>query len=142
MKKYIRNENFIPRKFYDLKIQKEVESIKRIKFLFIIVNLILLPMTFKNIYIFRENKSNLINNADNNKIEVEESSVDCDDIVSWINNIFLDEIESACVDKDGGQFKINEMDAIEKIDSDINIKNINNDNTNYILGVELNNERK
>ncbi|WP_315080432.1 hypothetical protein [uncultured Clostridium sp.] len=142
MKKYIRNENFIPKKFYDLKIQKEEEYINKIKFLFIILNLILLPMTLKNIYVCKENKSNLASNAEISEIKVEESNINVDDIVTWINNIFLEEVESACVDKYGGEFKINKIESLQKISNDINIKNINNDNTNYILGVELNNERK
>ncbi|NFJ39809.1 hypothetical protein FC887_05295, partial [Clostridium botulinum B str. Eklund 17B (NRP)] len=81
-------------------------------------------------------------NSEISEIEVEESKIDGDDIVTWINNIFLEEVESACIDKYGGEIKINKIDTIEKISNDINIKNINNDNTNYILGVELNNERK
>lgn len=99
-------------------------------------------MTLKNIYVYKENKLNLASNSEISEIEVEESNIDGDDIVTWINNIFLEEIESACIDKYGGEIKINKMDTIEKISNDINIKNINNDNTNYILGVELNNERK
>ncbi len=142
MKKYIRNENFIPKKFYDLKIQKEEEHINKIKFLFIILNLALLPMTLKNIYVYKENKLNLASNSEISEIEVEENKIDGDDIVTWINNIFLEEVESACIDKYGGEIKINKIDTIEKISNDINIKNINNDNTNYILGVELNNEKK
>ncbi|NFS00165.1 hypothetical protein FDE87_06605, partial [Clostridium botulinum] len=102
MKKYIRNENFIPKKFYDLKIQKEEEHINKIKFLFIILNLALLPMTLKNIYVYKENKLNLASNSEISEIEVEESNIDGDDIVTWINNIFLEEIESACIDKYGG----------------------------------------
>ncbi|OSA90522.1 UNVERIFIED_ORG: hypothetical protein B2H95_12280 [Clostridium botulinum] len=142
MKKYIRNQNFIPKKFYDLKIQKEEEYINKIKFLFIILNLILLPMTLKNISIFKENKSNLEINTQFSGIKVEESNISGDDIITWINNIFVEHVESAYVDKYGGEFKINKMESLQKISDDINIKNINNDNTNYILGVELNNERK
>ncbi|CDH91326.1 hypothetical protein CB17B2337 [Clostridium botulinum B str. Eklund 17B (NRP)] len=99
-------------------------------------------MTLKNIYVYKENKLNLASNSEISEIEVEESKIDGDDIVTWINNIFLEEVESACIDKYGGEIKINKIDTIEKISNDINIKNINNDNTNYILGVELNNERK
>ncbi|OSA97970.1 UNVERIFIED_ORG: hypothetical protein B2H98_06190 [Clostridium botulinum] len=142
MKKYIRNQNFIPKKFYDLKIQKEEEYINKIKFLFIILNLILLPMTLKNISIFKDNKSNLEINTQFSGIKVEESNISGDEIITWINNIFVEHVESACVDKYGGEFKINKMESLQKISDDINIKNINNDNTNYILGVELNNERK
>ncbi|NFL46313.1 hypothetical protein FDB70_13845, partial [Clostridium botulinum] len=81
MKKYIRNQNFIPKKFYDLKIQKEEEYINKIKFLFIILNLILLPMTLKNISIFKENKSNLEINTQFSAIKVEESNISGDDII-------------------------------------------------------------
>ncbi|NFG57833.1 hypothetical protein FC778_03540, partial [Clostridium botulinum] len=107
-----------------------------------ILNLILLPMTLKNISIFKENKSNLEINTQFSGIKVEESNISGDDIITWINNIFVEHVESASVDKYGGEFKINKMESLQKISDDINIKNINNDNTNYILGVELNNERK
>ncbi|AOR23921.1 hypothetical protein [Clostridium taeniosporum] len=141
MKKYIKNKNFIPKKFYNIQFKKEINNIKRIEFLFLILNLILLPITLKNIYDYRENKYRSINYI-NNEYKVEEMGINFNDIVCWINNIFLDEVENASIDKNGGEIKINNINALKKINDSINIKNINNDNVNYILGVELNNEKR
>lgn len=142
MKKYIKNKNFVPIEFYNLKVKKELESINKMKFLFIILNFILLPVTVKNLYLYRENKANCIDNLVNYEYKVQEKDIAYDNIVNWFDNIFLDQVEGAMIDKNSGEITISNMNVLKKLSDKINIKNINNDNTNYILGVELENEEK
>lgn len=135
MKKYIKSKDFIPEKFYDKKQANINKKETGILLLFLILNLILLPSTAKNI---DEIKAPMINKVNmesdiSNKIEVEQINL-------WIENILNDDIDEVCINKNKGEITINSLDSIDNLSankfisiSDANLKN----DGKYKLGVNL-----
>lgn len=137
MKKYMKNKDFIPEKFYDKKLMNENQKEKGILLLFLILNLFLLPTTINNIE--QTKKDAAINNT--NIEEKKLSNVEFNNIKIWIENIINDDIEEAYINKNNGEIIINSLDNIDRLSgnksiiiSDVNLK----DDGQYILGVSLN----
>lgn len=137
MKKYMKNKDFIPEKFYDkIEINKN-KTENRIFTLFLIINLLLIPFTTKSMSEVKEkhiaNKSD-INDSRPNKIN-------SNDIKIWIENIIKDEVEEAYISNNNGEVVVNDIDKIDEfsLNSLIDISEVNlNSNGKYKLGVSLN----
>ena len=136
MKKYMKNKDFIPEKFYNkIEINKN-KTENRVFTLFLIINLLLIPITTKSISEAKEkpiaNKS-VIYDSKQNKINF-------NDINIWIENIIKDEVEEACITNNNGEVLVNDLDKIDKLSSNssIDINNVNiNSSGKYKLGVTL-----
>ncbi|MBW6410933.1 hypothetical protein [Clostridium weizhouense] len=137
--RYMRNKDFIPRKFYSQKSKQEQNDKKRITILFIMLNILILPVTLKNLHEF---KNTYLDNTEIIETEnVLEDKVDTRDIECWVENLFIDQVEWAKVTKDGGEIEVNDLEVLKnkKIKENVNVKCLNsNNNGNYILGVDLN----
>lgn len=137
MKKYMKSKNFIPERFYNKKQANINKKEKGILFLFLILNLILIPRTTKSIEEIKKtptvNKVN-VDTDESNKIELNQINL-------WIENILNDDIEEAYINKNKGEIIINSLDNIDSLSSnkfiaisDVNLKN----DGKYKLGVNLN----
>lgn len=133
MKEYIKNKDFIPEKFYN---KMELDKNKReneIIILFLIINLILFPMTIRN------NKQ--LQNKDKEITKyaiVKEDDQSLNKITKFINNIFEDGIEEARISNEKGEIIVNNFEEVSKLSDNNNIKidNINlNGSQKYELGV-------
>ncbi|SFC96483.1 hypothetical protein [Clostridium uliginosum] len=137
MRKYIKNKNFISKKFYNQKVQDEENKQNRICALFIIIDLVLFPIALEKIQEFKDKSINCNNNIE----QVSEPTIKLENVSSWINNIIIDGIECASITQDGGKIEINNLEILKTIESNEYIKInslISNANGNYTLGVELN----
>ena len=136
MKKYMKNKDFIPEKFYDKKQIIENKKEKGILILFLILNLFLLPTTLKNIEQTRRD-------AVINKTNIEEKSlsdVEFDNIRIWIENILNDNVEEAYINKNKGEITISSLENIDVLSGNksITISDVNLENDGqYKLGVSL-----
>jgi len=137
MKKYMRNKDFIPEKFYDKKEANRNKNEKTLLVIVIILNLILVPITTNSI---RENKKTATTSTDginNNKIR----KIDPNSINIWIESIIKDDIEEVYVTKNNGDLVVKNIERIEDLSSNkfINIRGLNlNDDGKYNLAVGLN----
>ncbi|WP_160688821.1 hypothetical protein [Clostridium sp. C2-6-12] len=137
MKKYMKNKNFIPEKFYEKKQVKKNRRETEILLVILIVNLFLLPITVKSNE--QAKKATSIN-----KINVEEKQLGMDEFENiniWIENIINDDVEEAYIDKNKGEIIINSIDNIDKLSSkkSLTINDVNLiDDGQYKLGVSLN----
>lgn len=137
MKKYMKNKDFIPEKFYDKKQIGKDKKEKGILLLLLILNLILLPTTTKNI---EQTKKNSVINKPN----IEEKRLnndEFDNINIWIENIISEDVDEACINKNKGEIIISSLENIDRLSgnkyitiSDMNLK----DDRKYKLGVSLN----
>jgi hypothetical protein len=137
MKKYMKNKDFIPEKFYDKKQISKNKKEKVILLMLLILNLILLPTTTKNI---EQTKKNHVINKSN----IEEKRLnndEFDNINIWIENIINEDVEEASIDKNKGEIIIGSLENIDRLSgnkyitiSDMNLKN----DGKYKLGVSLN----
>lgn len=137
MKKYMKNKDFIPEKFYDKKQIYKNKKEKGIILLLLVLNLTLLPITTKNID--QTKKAAVMNkiNIENKRLNYDEF----DNINIWVENIISDDIEEACINKNKGEIIISNLESIDKLScnkaitiSDMNLKN----DGKYKLGVSLN----
>lgn len=132
----MKNKDFIPEKFYDKKQTIENKKEKGILLLFLILNLFLLPTTFKNIE--QAKKDAVIN-----KTTTEEKglgNVEYDNIKIWIENIINDNVEEAYINKNKGEIIISSLENIDILSGNksITISDVNLDNDRkYKLGVSL-----
>lgn len=137
MKKYMKNKDFIPEKFYN-KIELNKNKIENKVFtLFLIINLLLIPITTKSIGEVAEkpatSKIDIYDNT-SNKIKLK-------DINIWIESLIKDEIEEAHITNNNGDIVVNDLEKIDKLSSNssIRISDVNlNSNGKYKLGVSLN----
>jgi hypothetical protein len=137
MKKYMKSKDFIPEKFYKKKQINKYKKEKGLLVLFIIINLLLLPTTTKNIY--ETKKVNV-----SNKVNIEDNKFKSDGINNvnvWIENILNDNVEEVYINKDKGEIVISNLEGIDRLInnklitiSDVNLKN----DGKYKLGVSLN----
>ncbi|EKQ58199.1 MULTISPECIES: hypothetical protein [unclassified Clostridium] len=137
MKKYIKNKDFIPERFYRIKQLNINKSEKRIISLFIILNLLLLPFTAR---IMLGSKEKTIKNLDN-IVHSKHDSLDINDIDLWIENIFNDDIKEACITNNNGELVVSDFNKVNELarNNRIKINDINlNENNKYKLGVSLN----
>lgn len=136
MKKYMKNKDFIPEKFYNKKQISKNKKEKGILLLFLILNLFLLPTTIKSIE--KTKKDAVIN-----KTNIEEKSLsdgEFDNIKIWIDNVISDNVEEAYINKNKGEIIISSLENIDKLSGNKSIiisdVNLNNDGK-YKLGVSL-----
>lgn len=133
MKKYMKNKNFIPEKFYHEVELRNSKNNNKIIILFLVINLMLLPITYKEINKVNE-KTPAINNIKSDKIYL-------GDVIKWINNIFNDSIERANIANGNGEIIVNNIDKINELtlNDSLKINEISkNEDEKYKLGVSLN----
>ena len=137
MKKYMKNKNFIPEKFYNRKELNKNKKEKIVLMIFVIVNLILVPITTKSIGEIKTTtivSNDGINNSKSRKI-------DANSINIWIESIIEDDIDEANITKSNGDVTVNNLTKIEELSSNkfINIREFNlKDDGKYNLIVDLN----
>ncbi|BCZ46893.1 hypothetical protein psyc5s11_29600 [Clostridium gelidum] len=137
MKKYMKNKDFIPEKFYDKIEVNKNKTENRIFTLFLIINLLLIPFTTKSMSEIKEkpidNKSAIYDSRPN--------KINSNDIKIWIENMLKDEVEEAYIANNNGEVVVNDIDKIDELslNSLIKISDVNlNSNGKYKLGVSLN----
>ena len=137
MKKYMKNKNFIPEKFYNRKELNKNKKEKIVLMIFVIVNLILVPITTKSIGEIKTTtivSNDGINNSKSRKI-------DANSINIWIESIIEDDIDEANITKSNGDVTVNNLAEIDELSSNkfINIREFNlKDDGKYNLIVDLN----
>lgn len=105
--------------------------------LFIIINLLMLPTTTKNIY-----KTKKVDVS--NKVSIEDKKFKSDEINNiniWIENVLNDNVEEVYINKDKGEIVIDSLEGIDRLTSNklITIRDVNLKNDGkYKLGVSLN----
>ena len=133
----MKNKNFIPEKFY---IRKELNKNKREKIVlmfFLILNLILVPITTKSVGELKN--TTMASNYGSNNSELRK--IDPKSIGIWIESIFKEDIEEVYITKDEGELIANNLERIEALSSNefINIREFNlKDNGKYNIVVGLN----
>lgn len=137
MKKYMKNKNFIPEKFYNRKELNKNKKEKILLMIFVIVNLILVPITTKSIGEIKTTtmvSNDGINNSKSKKINANSINI-------WIESIIEDGIDEANITKSNGDVTVNNLAEIEELSSNkfINIREFNlKDDGKYNLIVDLN----
>lgn len=135
MKKYMKNKNFIPEKFYYRMELKERKNERRIIILFLLINLSLFSTTFKNIKKVYEKRQPVTNT------DIEQKNVNFNNVNTWIRNTFKDDIEEAYITNNNGEIVVESVNKINNLDLEdsINVTNVSlNNNKKYKLGVSLN----
>lgn len=133
MKRFMKNKNFIPDKFY-YKIEKsnnKYESI--IAVVFLLLNLYLLPDLSREI--------SKINNKTSVNSNIKQDKNELSNVNRWIKNIWNDNISEVHITNGNGEIVIDSVDKIKELnlDKSININGINyNNEKKYKLGVSLN----
>ena len=137
MKKYMKNKDFIPEKFYDKIELNKNKTENRIFTLFLIINLLLIPFTTKVVSEIKEKP--IVNESD--IYDSKPNEINSNDINIWIENIIRDEVEEAYIANNNGEVVVNDIDKIDEfsLNSLIKISEVNlNSNGKYKLGVSLN----
>lgn len=137
MKKYMKNKDFIPEKFYNKMVLNKNITENKVFTLFLIINLILIPITTRSIGEIKEkpviNKSDIYD-SNLNKINSK-------DINIWIESLIKDEIEEAYITNNNGEVVVTDLGKIDELSSNnsINICDVTlNSRGQYKLGVSLN----
>ena len=137
MKKYMKNKDFIPEKFYNKIELNKNKTENRLFTLFLIVNLLLIPITTKSI---SEPKEKPIENK-NGIYDSKQNKISFNDINIWIESIIKNDIEEAHITNNNGEVVVKGLEKIDELSSNSSIK-INainlNSNGRYKLGVSLN----
>jgi hypothetical protein len=132
----MKSKDFIPEKFYQKKQANINEKENGMIIIFLILNLIALPTTAKNIEKIKEKPVIKLMDMETDK----SNQIELDQINLWIENILNDDIEEACVNKNKGEVIINSLDSIDKLSSNnfisISDANLKSDGK-YKLGVNL-----
>lgn len=135
MKRYMKNKDFIPEKFYD-KIEVNKNKIENKVFtIFLIINLFLIPITTKSIGEVKEKP--ITNKSDISK----QNNINSNDINIWIESIIKNEIQEAYITNNNGEVLVNNLEEMDKLSSNnlIKISDVNlNSSGKYKLGVSLN----
>ena len=137
MKKYMKNKDFIPEKFYDKIELNKNKTENRIFTLFLIINLLLIPFTTKGMSEIKEKP--IVNESD--IYDSKPNEINSNDINIWIENIIRDEVEEAYIANNNGEVVVNDIGKIDEfsLNSLIKISEVNlNSNGKYKLGVSLN----
>lgn len=132
MKPYMRNRDFIPEKFYNKMQLNTNKKESTIIILFIIINLLLSPITVKNMSRIKESPTINKNNY-NNKFNL-------DNVNIWVRDIMTDDIEEIHITNDSGEILISDLNKIDRITSKKLIKVCDislAENKKYKLGVSL-----
>ena len=137
MKKYMKNKDFIPEKFYNKIELNKNKTENRVFTLFLVINLLIIPITTKSIGEVKEkptaNKSDIYDNK--------QIIINSKDINIWIESIIKDEIEEAHITNNNGEVIVNDLVKIDELSSNssIKIRDVNmNSSGKYKLGVSLN----
>lgn len=136
MKKYMKNKDFIPEKFYDkIELTKSKNENKIFTF-FLIINLLLVQTTAKSIQ--EINEQNIVGKYD---ASIEQNKYNSNDINLWIENIMRDDIEEAHITNNNGEVVVDNLDKVDELSSSTSIEisdvNLNTDDK-YRVGVSLN----
>lgn len=136
MKKYMKNKDFIPEKFYDkIELTKSKNENKIFTF-FLIINLLLVQTTAKSIQ--EINEQNIVGKYD---ASIEQNKYNSNDINLWIENIMRDDIEEAYITNNNGEVVVDDLDKVDELSSSTSIEisdvNLNTDDK-YRVGVSLN----
>lgn len=136
MKKYMKNKDFIPEKFYDkIELTKSKNENKIFTF-FLIINLLLVQTTAKSIQ--EINEQNIVGKYD---ASIEQNKYNSNDINLWIENIMRDDIEEAYITNNNGEVVVDNLDKVDELSSSTSIEisdvNLNTDDK-YRVGVSLN----
>lgn len=136
MKKYMKNKDFIPEKFYDkIELTKSKNENKIFTF-FLIINLLLVQTTAKSIQ--EINEQNIVGKYD---ASIEQNKYNSNDINLWIENIMRDDIEEAYITNNNGEVVVDNLDKVDELSSSTSIEisdvNLNADDK-YRVGVSLN----
>jgi hypothetical protein len=137
VKKYMKNKDFIPEKFYEKIESGKIKRENKILLFFLIIDLLLIPTTVKDIMGAKDKKVQI---EQENKVNKNEMILN--NINVWIDNIINDDIQEAYITSNSGsEITINDLNIINELseNSSIKIKNVNLKNENqYKLGVSLN----
>jgi hypothetical protein len=132
----MKSKDFIPEKFYQKKQANINEKENGMIIIFLILNLIALPTTAKNIEKIKEKPVIKLMDMETDK----SNQIELDQINLWIENILNDDIDEVCINKNKGEIIIKSLDSIENLSSnkfisisDVNLKN----DGKYKLGVNL-----
>lgn len=136
MKKYMKNKDFIPEKFYDkIELTKSKNENKIFTF-FLIINLLLVQTTAKSIQ--EINEQNIVGKYD---VSIEQNKYNSNDINLWIENIMRDDIEEAYITNNNGEVVVDNLDKVDELSSSTSIEisdvNLNTDDK-YRVRVSLN----
>ena len=137
MKKYMKNKDFIPEKFYNKIELNKNKTENRVFTLFLVINLLIIPITAKSIGEIKEKPIA-------NKIDIYDSKqnqINSNEINIWIESIIKDEIEEAHITNNNGEVIVNDLVKIDELSSNssIKIRDVNmNSSGKYKLGVSLN----
>jgi len=137
MKKYMKNKDFIPEKFYNKIELNKNKTENKLFTILLIINLFIIPITTKSIGEFKEkpiaNKSDIYDSKHNN--------IDSNDIKIWIESIIKNSIEEANITKNNGEVVVKDLAEIDELSSNssIEISDVNlNSSGKYKLRVSLN----
>lgn len=136
MKRYMKNKDFIPEKFYRKIEVNEYKNYNKILILFLLINLFLMPKTIKSIEGIGK-ETTVSQESINNK----KSKFDLNDINLWVKSIMNDDIEEAYIVNNNGEIIVNNLEIIDRLNLNtlIEISEVNlNNNEKYKLGVSLN----
>lgn len=141
MKRYMKNKNFISESFYNKICESNSKKENKIISLFLILNLILLPISIKNSNaLFNKYK---LNNNDLNNLECKESENKeethelIENIELYLENIQNPDIINADINNGIGEISVANIEALNKINLDekIKIKSIKADKDEYKIEV-------
>lgn len=137
MRSYKKYKNFIPDSFY-LKIYEQRNRKQNILInLFVIFNLIFIPMNFKNLNILAEKNTKF----DEKKSYSAKKGYELNTIVSTIEELFSEDFEDVYINNDFGEIVINNFKIAEKIEKSklIEIKEASLiEDGKYKIGVAIN----
>lgn len=136
MKKYMKNKDFIPERFYNKVDLNKSKNENRIFTFFLIINLILVQTTAKSIHEIDEQ-----NLRGKYEVSNEQNKYNINDINLWIENIMKDDIEEAHINNNIGEVVVDSLDKVDELGASTSIEitdvNLNTDEK-YRLGVSLN----
>ena len=137
MKRYMKNKDFIPEKFYDKIELNRNKTENKIFTLFLIINLFIIPITTKSIGEVKE--KTIVNRSD--VYDSKQNNINSNDINIWIENIMKSDIEEACITNNNGEVIVKDLVEIDELSSNssIEINDVNLESSGkYKLGVSLN----
>ncbi|MCE5221416.1 MAG: hypothetical protein LLF98_09185 [Clostridium sp.] len=137
MQKYMKNKDFIPEKFYNKIELNKNKTENKLFTLFLIINLLLIPFTTKNMDEVKEKSIANKNDIYDNKY----SNINSNDINIWIESIIKNDIEEAYITNNNGEVVVKDLEEIDELslNSSIEINDVNlNSSGKYTLGVSLN----
>ena len=133
----MKNRDFIPEKFYNKIELNKNKTEKQLFTLFLIINLLIIPITTKSIGEFKEKpiekKINIYDSKYNN--------INSNNINIWIESIIKNDIEEAYITNNNGEVVVKDLEKIDEFSSNgsIEISDVNlNSSGKYKLGVSLN----